>query len=836
MPSVFDVLFGMAGLLALVSLLPAAASRLNLPFSVFLAAFGLLLGVAGRLFAGVGDLGPLADFLMALRRLDLSAEAFLLIFLPVLLFETALAIEVQRLIDDLAPILLLAVVAVLFSTILVGVALWQTSPIGLVGCVLLSAIVATTDPAAVIGIFRDIGAPRRLSMLVEGESLLNDAAAIVLFSLALEIVTGGHAAHGPLAGLVAFVWNLAGGGLTGFLAGRLLCLLVTPMRNLPLSEITLTVAFAYLSYIAAEHYLGASGVVAVVATALVVASVGRTRISPETWTSLEQVWRQLGFWATSLVFVIAGMMVPPILNQVRPAEIGLLAVVIAAALGARALVLFGMLPLLTAVGLGQRVSHAYKTVILWGGLRGAVSLALAFSVTENLDVPPEIQRFVAVLATGFVLFTLFVNGTTLRPLIHLLGLDALPRVERTLRRRALALVLTNLRENVETLARDYRIDPEVAARTARTYDERLAEIDRLIAAEPELSAAERVDVGLLILVSREEELYLEHFREGIISRAIVEALTERVGWLHDGLKAQGIAGYEAEVRRAIGFSRRMLWALRLQRRLGLRGPLAKRLAARFEGLLINRMVLLELDAFTRRRLKPMLGAGTCATLTEVLARRLKLVEQALASLRLRYPNHAPVLQHQYLGRAALRREEAEYRLMRAESLISAEVLADLKRDLERRWRALDRAPDLDLGLDLPDLIARVPLFAGLGEERLAEIAHLLRMRLALPDEVLLRRGDRGGAMYFIASGSVEVVVPGYPGPVQLGAGDFFGEISLLTREPRTADVKASCYCHLLELSEPDFRHLIEHDRQLRDHILSVAGARREQRQAAIVAL
>jgi len=210
----------------------------------------------------------------------------------------------------------------------------------------------------------------------------------------------------------------------------------------------------------------------------------------------------------------------------------------------------------------------------------------------------------------------------------------------------------------------------------------------------------------------------------------------------------------------------------------------------------------------------------------VLALRRGLVDQALAALKTRYPDYAPVVEYQYLKRAALRMEEAEYTLMHAESIISQEIYNDLKQDLDRRWRAVEQPPELDLGLHLNTLIARVPVFSGLPEDRLAVIARLLSPRLALPDEMLVRRGDRGDSMYFIASGAVEIVMPARAGPIQLGPGDFFGELALLSGRPRTADARALGYCHLLELAEPDFRRLMEQDADLRRHILSVAAKRR----------
>ncbi|WP_448205485.1 cation:proton antiporter [Azospirillum sp. sgz302134] len=825
---------GVSGLLALVSFLPPLAARLQVPYTVLLAAVGVALGAVIQAFAGTTGAGPFHDFLNSLAELDVSSEALLYIFLPVLLFETALAVDVRRLFDDIGPILLLAVVAVFVCTFAVGYALSLFTSVGLVACLLLGSILATTDPAAVIGVFRDLGAPRRLTMLVEGESLLNDAAAIALFTLLLGMLTR-NAQGGAMEAAVEFLRDFAGGVLTGYLCGRVVCFLVEPVRNQPMAEITLTVALAYLSYVLAEHYVGASGVVAVVTAALVIGSVGRTRISPTTWGALEHVWRQLGFWANSLIFLLTAILVPRLLGGVGWVDVGLVLVVVGAATAARALVLFGLLPLLSAAGLSERVSHSYKAVMLWGGLRGAVSLTLALAVTENARVPDRVQSFVAILVIGFVFYTLFVNGTTLRAVIRLLGLDQLSPVEHAMRNRALALSLAGIRERVEDVARHYEVDAPATEAMVSQYAGRLSAIDREREAEKPISNEDRITIGLAILVNREEELYFAHFKEGVLSRAVVELLTNRTGRLLDAVKAQGRNGYRAFEEPFIAFTPWMRVASLLHRRFGIHAPLARRLAMRFEILIGVRTVQRELLDFTKSKIAQVLGEDVSCELEGMLVVRLGMVEQALSALKLQYPDYALVLQSRYVGRAALRLEEADYRTLHAESIISQEVLTDLERDLDQRRRALERLPKLDLRLDLKDLVGRVPLFAGLEADRLHDIATLLKPRLALPGETIVRRGERGDAMFFIASGAVEVLVPGLPEPVKLGTGDVFGEMALLTRQRRNADVRSLGYCQLLVLDEKDFRRLVQRDANLRAHLQAVAEARRLPVKPAVVA-
>src|SRR5215831_2467172 len=177
--------------LTIVSLLVPLAERLRLPHTVLLAVTGLALGFFGNWEARSGHLyGPIADIFAGLERLELGTDVFLPLFLPPLLFTAGLTIDVRRLFDEVFAVLLMAIVAVLVCIAGVGSAVHLATGVDLVVCLLVGAIVSTTDPAAVIGIFRDVGAPKRLSILAEGESLLNDAVAISAFGLFMGMLVG----------------------------------------------------------------------------------------------------------------------------------------------------------------------------------------------------------------------------------------------------------------------------------------------------------------------------------------------------------------------------------------------------------------------------------------------------------------------------------------------------------------------------------------------------------------------------------------------------------------------------------------------------------------------
>jgi CPA1 family monovalent cation:H+ antiporter len=825
-------LLTVAGLLVVIGLLQPLAARLNLSHTVLLAVVGVFIGVAAGFLLRTDLTNAFNDLAELILDFPVSSTGVLYIFLPVLLFEAALTIDVRRMLEDAAPIFLLAVIAVLVTTVVVGLALWPLAGMSLVVCLLLAAIVATTDPAAVVAIFRDLGAPGRLSRLVEGESLLNDATAIAMFTVLLEILMLGRepTLHDAVA---TFLYSFLGGALVGFVGGRALIMAVPWLRDSRLAEMTLTLALPYIVYILCERHFHVSGVIAVVSAGLVVSALGRHRLDPDNREFLEGVWAQLGFWASSLVFILASILVPRLMLGTEVFDLMLIGVVALGALLARAVVLFGLLPLLSAARLTQRVNHRYKFVILWGGLRGAVTLALALAVTENRAIDPEIQRFVAILATGFVLFTLLVNGTTLRPLIHLLGIDRLSPIDQALRNQVLALSLSNVRDAIGQTAVEYHIEDGPTRDVLRPYEEQIAEAAARNTFDTEIADRDRIRLGLVALANRERELLLQHFRHRAVSRPILEQLLTTVESLSEGARTAGRTGYNRAARRLVRFGRSFRLAHALHRFVRLERPLIHQLANRFELLLVSSIALEELARVVRSRMSAVLGARVTDILGEIVDQRLQATTAALDALRLQYPAYARALQRRFLRQSGLRLESAQYQSLFEEGLIGRELYNSLQREVSTGRAEAAARPHLDLGLDTRELVREFPLFKALGLADLEKISRLLRPRFAVPGERLIRRGERGDEMYFISSGAVEVAVG--KNRVRLGRGEFVGELALLDDRRRRADVTALGYCQLLVLNGDDFKSLLTMDPAIREAINRVAADRlkmnREERKA-----
>src|SRR5260370_11726268 len=432
--------------------------------------------------------------------------------------------------------------------------------------------------------------------------------------------------------------------------------------------------------------------------------------------------------------------------------------------------------------------------MVWGGCRGGVRLALALAVTENQRISPEVQRFIAVLATGFVLFTLLVNGTTLRLLIRLLGLDRLSPLDQALRDQVLALSRLRVVDSVRAIGRQYKFPDDLTEDGTRAYVEPAAGATAASTDPKGHVIGTSVDgyqmlLGLMALGQRERELVLKHFAERTVSGHLVEELLADVGRIIDRTRTSGRAGYISAAQRLADFSPRFRFAHLLHRLFRIDGPLVYCLADRFELLLVNRIVLDDLGRYVEGKLAPLLGTGVTALLEQILRQRQEMAMLALEALRAQYPDYANLQERRLLNKTALRREDSEYRTLMEEGLIGPELYGALRRDLQTTRARIDLRPRLDLGLEIRALIAQVPMFVHLTHQQLNAVARLLRPRFTVPGELLIRKGDRGDSMYFISSGTVEVAAAGGK-KIKLGRGGFFRGVGRPHGGPRGGGVRA----------------------------------------------
>lgn len=802
------LVFGLGALCVvflLVALAIPFADLVRLPLPVVIAVAGLGYGTVAILF-GVDPIGlALSDYDRWLfQSLAMNGQTLLLVFLPPLLFEMALHVNVRRLLEEASVVVVMAVIAVALATATVGALLWLVSPIGLLACLLLGAAVSTTDPAAVIGVFREIGAPRRLLVILEGESLLNDAAAIAIFTLlaaALERNTPPEAA--TIAG--SFLYGFGTGAACGIAMGWLASRLYLVLGGSAVAETTLTVALAYGSYLVGEYALQASGVVAVVFSALATTMFGTLTMGPRNWRTLVRVWGQIGFWANNLILLLAAMLAPQMLLLLDLYGVLLLIVVYVAATLARAAVLFGLLPGLAWCGFSTPITSPQKIVALWGGVRGAVTLVLALSLVDVRGIEDDARNTIAALGAGYAFLTLLVNASTLSLLTRRLGLNRLSAGERALRARIVAGTREEARAYVTRLAGERAVEPEAVQALSGAYEPEIRQaIDEAEAVA--IPFGERLRLGLAIATSQELRLIQSAFEYGAVGPRSTRVLRAQADRLADAVRLGGRDAYEETAEQSHRFPalfRVAVWLhrMRLSDRL-LRVMLERRLTV----LLEAETVVRELRTFVREVVGPMVGEDAAENLEALVGRRLEELREEIDVIRLQYPDYTRAMEAILLMRAGVRRERAQYDRLHDEGVIGIDLHRSLDRELDDRMRRLSTPPAVDLGLTAAALIDKVPLFAGLEPAQKAAVGRLLKGRLAYPGEVVAARGERGSAMFFIASGVLEV--RDQDEEVLLSNGQFFGEVALLapTRR-RTTEIVARSFCRLLVLSRRDFRRL-----------------------------
>jgi CPA1 family monovalent cation:H+ antiporter len=375
-------------LLLVVSIVAILVRRFRIPYTVALVLAGLVLSFRERL------------------GIELTSELILALLLPPLVFEAALHLRLADLRRQMGLIVLLAVPGVVLNMLVVGgiLSLGAGLPLGL--AFIFGALIAATDPVSVVAIFRRLGAPKRLEVLLESESLFNDGTAIVLFSLAIEAVLSGK--FSLFSAVTDFVRVAGGGILVGLALGWLISRLVAQVDDY-LVETTLTTVLAFGSYLVAEQF-HMSGVLAVVGAGLISGSLGEREMSPTTRLLLTNLWEYIAFLANSAVFLLIGLdlEIAALISRWQ-----LILWAIAAVLISRAISIY----LLTRVD--RSLPGSWRHVLFWGGLRGAIALALALSLPESFGGTRET---LIVMAYGVVLFSLVVQGMTMNPLLRRVGL------------------------------------------------------------------------------------------------------------------------------------------------------------------------------------------------------------------------------------------------------------------------------------------------------------------------------------------------------------------------------------------------------------------------------
>lgn len=395
--------------------------RLRFPYTIGLVVVGLACSWLADQWA-----------LPLLPRVHLTENLIIYVFLPALIFDAALSLDVRRLAKNLVPILILAVPGVVFATVATGALIHWLTPLGWGPAMLFGALISTTDPVAVIAIFSELKAPKRLNMLVDGESLFNDATAIVIFGIVAGLIADGATPEASTLAWAAaqFVWVFVGGFAVGCLIGWIGGLLIRAgFSGYVSTGVLFSICVAYFSFIIAQGALGLSGVMAGVGAGMVIAYMIAKDGHDDSVKQIHDFWPIASFFGNSLIFLSLGLTERYLLDRNLLARSGIyMAIAALVVLAIRAIMVYGLTPLSNALPGQEPISRNYQTVMIWGGLRGALPIGLAVSILpQQLGYADPIQadeqyKLIILFTVAVVVFTLIVQGVTIPKLMAKLGL------------------------------------------------------------------------------------------------------------------------------------------------------------------------------------------------------------------------------------------------------------------------------------------------------------------------------------------------------------------------------------------------------------------------------
>jgi CPA1 family monovalent cation:H+ antiporter len=485
-------------MLIAASLIAVLSARLRIPYTVALVIGGLTLGSIHL---------PFVEPLLMHRPSWLTPDASLVIFLPPLLFEGSLKIQVRHLRENLLPITLLATLGVLIATLIAGFAVHWGVGLSLSAALVFGAIVSATDPISVLAIFKDMAVAKRLTIVVEGESLFNDGTAAVLYA----VITAGIAAGSisVWSGIQGFLIEVLGGTGVGLVLGYVFSIITQRIDEARI-EITLTTILAYSAYMVAE-YLHLSGVIATVAAGLMIGNFGaRVGMSPRTRVALWSFWEYMSFVINSIVFLLIGLQVR-ITDLLHSWQTTLLA--IGAAFLGRVFTVYTLTPVsnLWSTDIPLRWQH----VLIWGGMRGALSLALALSLGPYFPHRSEILN----MTFGVVAFTIIFQGLTIKPLLHVLKLGT-AREDEYERARARRIAITSSRTELDELLRANLVSPPVYERLRHELEAGLEDTEKVIADlynKDESRAMQETRMARTRLIAAEKSSIEQALHDGLIS-------------------------------------------------------------------------------------------------------------------------------------------------------------------------------------------------------------------------------------------------------------------------------------------------------------------------------
>ncbi|MBP9749928.1 MAG: sodium:proton antiporter [Candidatus Pacebacteria bacterium] len=506
--------FTLSALLAVFTLLAITggvyflSQKLRLPYTVLLVASGLALYPLTTL--------PLFSFLLDF---SFTPELLFYVFLPVLIFESAYNINIRRFMENAWAVSVLSIVSLVLSAGVIAISLYYLLPlvgisVPFVLCLLFGSLISATDPVAVLALFKEYGAPRRLTLLFEGESIFNDGTAVALFIVVLGIVTHGfEGAQSISDGLHLFTFMVVGGMLFGGIIGTIFSWVLGAARHNEFVQITFMLVMAHLTFILTDFIsthmtiagqgVHLSAIIATAIASIVLGNYGRAKVTPRAEEFVEKFWTQSAFLSNSLVFILIGLIFTtiPIDMSVLLLPIALSVIVVAVA---RALSIYPVVGLLNRYTHEEHIPRSWQHLLAWGSLRGALAVTMVLLIPSDLtlagwDYAYTPKEFILALTIGCIFATLFIKATTIQLFMRKLGLSALTDIEHLELEESRTLVHERVLEKIDTLCKRGHVSVEVMSRLGREHRERMDRSTEACCAQLANDSSGRATIGERVL-------------------------------------------------------------------------------------------------------------------------------------------------------------------------------------------------------------------------------------------------------------------------------------------------------------------------------------------------
>lgn len=789
-----DILYLVFGLLLLAMVSASISRKVALPYSVFLVIIGLLINLSETLF---NQTWLIHDF-------HLTNELVLFVFLPALIFESALSLDARSLLKNLLPVLVLAIPGMFISMLLVGVGLWYSLSLNIYVALLFGALISATDPVAVVALFKELGVTRRLMTLVEGESLLNDATAIVLFHIILASALSAGLSVDDAIGIApeflrVFIGGIAVGAVIGLLFSEMM---VRFYHGNDTITVVFSICLAYFSFFIAERELHVSGVMSVLASAICLNLVGLMRVSHETSHTVHSSWEVLLLICNSLLFILIGLSVD-IFNLIGSWDSVLLAV--AAVLLARAVSVYLFVPLTTRFFALPKVCLNEQHIMWWGGLKGGLAIAIVLSIPDQL---PEKQLLID-LTVGVVMISLLLNATTIRHLIHCLKIDRLSNSEWAEYQQNRERVKLSVNDVLERFNQMKLLDNQLQNSLGAALENDLkqvrldfSKVQRLEQVHLSALNAERSELEFL------HEIGLMNYYTYVTFKDILNEDSERAIYVDDpnshdinhqqiteNVKHNRFIRIELFLIRLLSKFNGTLWLLvKYQER-----RFANRIQHDIAGILMAHEGLKEI-----KRNEAILGGDKLSKIKQIYQTRLQRRQKRLNGFKQMYPEFYQQYENFLFQRVSLKYSLILVNEEYEANKLTAKTYHQLQSCLAAGLKQLPRVRAMLQIKKADDWIRNVPLFAGLPEDYLEALSNKSEYVNYLPGDTLFNENDKGHSLYIVVSGCLCVFKINSQGVNEhineVGEGSFVGEGALLNNSRRSATVRAKNYATLLRLT------------------------------------